>query len=128
MMRFLARDYRGCHDYRDCHDYRGCHDTLGTTAETERDIVSAWVDKQEFDSVLRKAWVGLAKTVAKDGKIHGVCPGTGIGSTDENYESRDPAARGSADGGYWRSGPGLGSWVRAAVSLARYEALFGVEL
>lgn len=58
--------------------------------------------------------------VAGAGKVHGVCPGTGIQNTPEQYETRNPA-RGATDGGYWRSGPGLGSVVRAAVSLARYE-------
>ena len=59
--------------------------------------------------------------MAGAGKVHGVCPGTGIQNTPEQYETRNPAVRGANDGGYWRSGPGLGSVVRAAVSLARYE-------
>ena len=62
--------------------------------------------------------------ISSKSKVHQICGGFGIHTSVSDYLNANPVH--TEDQGYWNSAPGLGSVIRAAVSIARYERTFGV--
>lgn len=60
--------------------------------------------------------------ITPTGEVDGIVGGCGVQSSPSAYNHSDAFSPG---GGYAGSSPGLGSVIRAAVSLARYEDQFG---
>ena len=75
-----------------------------------------------YEPVLQNAWRGLQKMLTLSGEVGGIIGGCGVQSSPAAYNHSDSS---TPAGGYDGSSPGLGSVIRAAVSLARYEARFG---
>lgn len=76
-------------------------------------VLGGFLDRTEFDGVLRAAWAGVAAAVdAATGQVQGICEGTGIGDDAAFYEARRT---------WWNiSAPGLGSVFRCAVAMQAY--------
>ena len=70
-----------------------------------------WLDADEFDDVIEKAWMFVADAVEADGTVRDVITGTAVQLNEKSYDrSRD----------YEKSGPGLGSVLRAVAAYALY--------
>jgi rhamnogalacturonyl hydrolase YesR len=68
-------------------------ETSGTAMFTYAMIVGVkkgWLDKVEFGTVARKAWLALTGYINEKGDIENVCEGTNIGSSNEYYRNRLP--------------------------------------
>jgi len=76
-------------------------------------VLGGFLDRAEFDGVLRAAWAGVAAAVdAVTGQVQGICEGTGIGDDAAFYEARRT---------WWNiSAPGLGSVFLCAVAMQAY--------
>ena len=88
-------------------------------------VIEGWLSKQQFEPVLQRAWKGLAQTITPAGEVGGIVGGCGIQASAAVYNHsgcKEPTC--SSGEGYFGSSPGLGSVIRAAVSLARYERAF----
>ena len=88
-------------------------------------VLNGWLTRASYAPVLAKAWQGLAQTITSSGKVGGIVGGCGIQASPAVYnhsECKEPAC--SQAEGYFGASPGLGSMIRAAVSLARYQAVF----
>lgn len=76
-----------------------------------RGMREGWLDKTTFGPVAQRAWGGLCKTIQPDGKVSGICEGTGVQVSAADYAKRSTA--------YLLSGPGgLGTVLYAAVEMA----------
>ena len=71
-----------------------------------------WLDADEFDDVIEKAWTFVADAVEADGTVRDVITGTGVQLNERSYDrSRD----------YKKSGPGLGSVLRAVAAYSFFN-------
>jgi hypothetical protein len=82
-------------------------------------VMRGWLPKASYDSLLAKAWRGLSKVITMNGEVGCICGGCGVQATAAIYNHSVCHPPG---GNYWASSPGLGSVIRAAVSLSRYHA------
>ncbi|MCG8528921.1 MAG: glycoside hydrolase family 88 protein [Opitutales bacterium] len=53
-----------------------------------RGVRLGWIDRETFMPVIQKAWDGLKSKIEADGKVAGICQGTGIGESYEFYYER----------------------------------------
>jgi unsaturated rhamnogalacturonyl hydrolase len=62
-------------------------------------IREQWLDRREFEPVVRRAWEAIAVRIANDGSLSGVCTGTGKQKTLQDYFERPAIFGHDARGG-----------------------------
>ena len=77
-----------------------------------RAVKNGWLERQKYDSAIKRGWAGLVKAVQPDGTVTGICNGFGIHPSAESYAHCSTS--------YYGSAPGLGSVLRAARAMHDY--------
>lgn len=98
-------------------DSSSFHETSGTAMyiySVGTAVLRGWLPRADYDASLRLAWDGLTRAIQHDGEVTGICNGFGIHADAAAYEA--------AGCDYTHSSPGLGSVLRATLTMADYLA------
>ena len=82
-------------------------------------VQHGWLSKEQFHPVIELAWNGLSKAIQPDGSVSGICGGFGVHNSPSDYQGCSTE--------YLFSSPGLGSVLRAAISMYKYQQQVGVQ-
>jgi rhamnogalacturonyl hydrolase YesR len=68
--------------------YRELTSTCMITFSMVRGVRNGWLDRKEYEPVIRRAWYGIRTRVAPDGRLVDVCTGTGKQKSLRSYYDR----------------------------------------
>jgi rhamnogalacturonyl hydrolase YesR len=92
--------------------YRELTATCMTAWAMARGVREGWLDREEFDPAIRRAWAAIRTRVADDGRLVDVCTGTGKQTSLRAYYDRGAILGRDPRGGAMA--------LLAATELARY--------
>lgn len=90
--------------------------TAMTVFAFARGVARGWLPREPYVAAAQLGWEALSKTVARNGRVRGICIPTDMYGSTESYDSRPTWSVLSVEGG-------VGSVVRAAVAMAELDVV-----